>query len=132
MNHATQQAEPLTETPIFHITEQAIWEQCQGSGEYRPASLAAEGFVHLSTAAQVAETANRFFRAQTGLVLLVIDPARLVAPLRFEPAPDRNGEAFPHLFGPLNTNAVARVLPFSPSPDGTFLLPDEVSFASAA
>ncbi len=109
---------------LFHITDRAAWGRQQGSDEYRAASLEAEGFVHLSTPVQVVETADRFFRGQTGLVLLVIDPARLTAPLRWEPAPDRNGELFPHLHGPLNVAAVMRVVDFAPNADGTFALPD--------
>ena len=111
---------------LFHITERAVWERQQGSGEYRAASLETEGFIHLSTPAQIVETANRFFRRQAGLVLLVIDPARLTSPVRWEPAPDRAGALFPHLYGPLNVEAVRRVVSFAPNANGTFALPEEI------
>jgi len=110
---------------LFHITKRAAWEQAAEFGAYQSASLESNGFIHLSTAAQIVETANRFFRGQTGLVLLVVDPARLTAPLRWEPAPDRAGVLFPHLYGPLNVEAVGRAVKFAPSADGTFALPEE-------
>ena len=125
MSRITQEADPPTETLLFHITERAAWERQQG-GEYRAASLETEGFIHLSTPTQVIETANRFFRGQTGLVLLVIDPARLTAPLRWEPAPDRAGALFPHLYNLLNVEAVVRAVDFAPNADGTFTLPEEI------
>jgi uncharacterized protein (DUF952 family) len=65
-------------------------------------------------------TANRFFRGQPDLVLLMIDPAKLHADLRYEAA---DGDLFPHIYGPLNGDAVPDVLPFPPQADGTFMLP---------
>ena len=56
------------------------------------------------------------------LVLLVIDPARLAAELVYEDCYEV-GQAFPHIYGPLNLNAVVSVVPFPPLPDGTFALP---------
>ena len=107
----------LTE-PIYHITSAAAWQQAQAVGAYRGDTLATEGFIHTSTGAQVARTANRFYRDRTGLVLLAIDPALLSAELRYEPASD--GELFPHIYGPLNIDAVTSVRDFPPQPDGSF------------
>ncbi len=69
---------------ILHITSRADWDRAVAAGEYRAGSLAAEGFLHASTAAQVAGSANRFYRGRSGLVVLRIDAARLRAPLRWE------------------------------------------------
>lgn len=91
---------------LFHLTTEAAWAEAQRLGEYRAPSLASEGFIHLSTAAQWRRTAQRFFLGQSGLVLLEIDSARLTAEVRFEQA---DGEAFPHLYGPLELAAVTRV-----------------------
>ena len=55
-------------------------------------------------------------------MLLVIDPAQLTAELVYEDCYEA-GETFPHLYGPLNLDAVVRVVPFPPLPDGTFTLP---------
>jgi uncharacterized protein (DUF952 family) len=88
-----------------------------------------EGFIHASTAEQVAAVANAFYRGRADLILLVIDEARLQSELRWEapagpPAEGiRPGDSFPHIYGPLNLAAVVRVLDFEPDPDGTFSRP---------
>ncbi len=106
--------------PILHITTRAAWNAAQQGGEYRGDTLDTEGFIHCSTPQQVVRTANRFFRGQQGLVLLVIDPAKLHADLRYEAA---DGDLFPHIYGPLHGDAVIDVLPFPPAEDGMFTLP---------
>ena len=96
---------------IYHILPRADWKKAQKQGDYRPVSLAAEGFIHLSTRQQVPDTLARFFGGQTGLVLLCVDVARLKAGLRYDVA---NGQGFPHLYGPLNLDAVSNVLVIEP------------------
>ena len=116
---------------LLHITPRADWEAAELTGEYHAASLGTEGFIHLSTPAQVLLPANAFFRGKNDLVLLVIDPARLRHEVRWEEAPG-TGQTFPHLYGPLNTSAVMSVVPFPPGPDGTFAaLPEEVATLAA-
>jgi uncharacterized protein (DUF952 family) len=105
---------------ILHITSNAEWQQAQHDGAYRAPSLDQEGYIHLSKPEQVLGVANAFYRGQTDLVLLVIDPARLAAELRYEP-PDEmpdSSQRFPHLYGALNLDAVVKVLDFSPDADG--------------
>jgi len=92
--------------PLFHITTRAAWEAAQGAREYRAPSLASEGFIHLSTEEQWRGTLQRFYRAVPDLVLLQIDPARLRSELRFERT---DHDDFPHLFGPLDLDAVVGV-----------------------
>ncbi len=58
---------------ILHITSSAEWEKARVRGEYTAPSLVTEGFIHCSTPAQAADTANLFFRGQRGLVLICID-----------------------------------------------------------
>ena len=89
---------------LFHITTREVWESARVAGEYRPASLASEGFVHLSTAAQWPGTRERFYRDVPDLVLLHVAPAGL--DIRYERA---DGDAFPHLYGPLPISAVIDV-----------------------
>nr|HEX4313087.1 DUF952 domain-containing protein [Kofleriaceae bacterium] len=94
-------------TRLFHITTRAAWDAARAAGDYRAASLATEGFIHLSTETQWPRTLQRFFAGQRDLVLLAIDPAALRAAVRFEAA---DGEPFPHLYGPLNSDAVVEVV----------------------
>lgn len=92
---------------LFHITESTPWQTAQTEGTYRPTSLATEGFIHLSQKDQVAWVANQFYRDQSGLLLLEIEPDRLQADLRYDNVPDHG--TFPHLYGPLNLDAVVQV-----------------------
>ena len=116
----------LDQATILHIVPRAEWEAAVRTDEpYAPESLAAEGFIHCSTPAQVLGPANAFYRGQGGLVLLRIDPGRLAADLVYEDCYE-SGQAFPHIYGPLNLEAVVEVVDFPVGPDGTFSLPDDV------
>lgn len=106
--------------PILHITSRAGWVASQPSGSYTPESFEREGFIHCSKQGQVLRVANKFYGGQHGLVLLVIDPARLGPELRWEPGTDASDELFPHLYGPLNLEAVTQVLEFEPDAQGHF------------
>lgn len=110
---------------ILHIIPRPEWAAAVQVGEYRPASLPAEGFIHCSTPEQVLGPANAFYRGQTDLLLLVIDPARVAAEIVYEDCYE-TGQAFPHIYGPLAPEAVTAVLDFPPGPDGLFHLPDEL------
>lgn len=93
---------------------------------YRPESLDVEGFVHCSDFGTVHMPANALFAGRTDLVLLVVDPARLDVPVRWElpevGPPDQ--PLFPHVYGPIPAAAVVAVHDFPPGPDGVFRLPD--------
>lgn len=102
---------------LVHICPRADWEQARQRGEYRAASLEHEGFIHCSTPQQALATANRFFHGASDLVLLWIAPQRLHAELRWEPA---EGNLFPHIYGPLNLEAVLAVEDFAANSDGVF------------
>ena len=96
--------------PLFHITTQAAWAAASSVGSYHAESLASEGFIHLSTAAQWRASAARHFRGQRDLVLLRLAPDRLLARVEMEPA---HGELFPHLYGAIALAAVVEVTSFS-------------------
>ena len=108
--------------PIYHITQQSAWNAAAGAAAYRGDILDREGFIHCSTRDQVGATANRYFRGAHGLALLEIDPEKLAVPLRYERAPE--GGLFPHVYGPINREAVRQVLAFEPGPDGEFAFPE--------
>ena len=115
---------------IFHITSQTAWEDAQKRGSYRAESLNTEGFIHCSTISQVLPVADNFYKGQSGLVLLVIEPTLLSSKLKWEPpsggAPPAGvpqGDQFPHVYGPINLDAVAKVVALASKVDGTFDLP---------
>lgn len=105
-----------TET-ILHITTADGWAAAQEAGTLVSPSLGEEGFIHCSTHAQLEATANRIFRGSGDLLLLELDVERLTAPLKWERATDV-GEEFPHIYGPLNVDAVVRTIPLSEGPGG--------------
>lgn len=94
---------------IYHICPRSHWATAQETGFYTVTSLETEGFIHCSFAHQVAESLKLHFQEQTDLLLLKISPALLTAPLQHEAS--RKGELFPHLYGPLNLEAVLEVTP---------------------
>jgi uncharacterized protein (DUF952 family) len=93
---------------ILHVTTSSLWDQAERDGFYRGETLDTEGFIHCSTPDQLAGVLSRFFRGRSGLVVLEIDSSKLTSPLRFESAP-KIGELFPHVYGPLNADAVVSV-----------------------
>lgn len=118
---------------IYHIAAADEWQAARQAGSYAPPSLAAEGFIHCSRKDQILPVANTFYAGRRDLLLLVIDPSRLTADLRFEPpaggAPQglHATETFPHIYGRLNLNAVTDVLPLQPDAQGRFVrLPERV------
>jgi uncharacterized protein (DUF952 family) len=109
---------------IYHIATRTDWERAMKDGEYTRSSvdktLAEEGFIHASQASQVSRTANKFYRdVAADLLLLVINTDVLRAEVRYEEVPGAE-LPFPHIYGPLNTDAVVDARPFAAGPDGTF------------
>jgi uncharacterized protein (DUF952 family) len=110
----------MTETKkVFHITTPEQWVKSLEIGQYVSETFDQEGFIHFSLENQVLATANRHYHGVTGLILLRIETTRLSAKLKYEMAP--SGEEFPHLYGPLNLDAVEKVFDFPPSSNGDFV-----------
>ncbi len=93
------------------------------AGAYPAGTLEGQGFVHCSRLGQVLRVADTYYAGQKGLVLLVLDLQRLKPEVRWEPGTDKPDELFPHVYGPINLEAVVDVLPFEPEADGHFTLP---------
>src|SRR5262245_53195148 len=104
---------------ILHIVTRQQWDEAVAAGEYRADTLATEGFLHASTAEQLPRVANSFYKGRTGLVALKIDTAKVQAPIRWENPPG-SSEQFPHIYGPLNLDAVLEVLPLESNVSGVF------------
>ena len=118
---------------IYHITSRSDWEEAKRLGQYRAASLAAEGFIHCSARDQIRSVANNTFVGQSDLLILCIEKKLLDCELICEaPAhPDspsqpesKPGERFPHIYGALNIAAVVAVIEFRESASGFALPPD--------
>jgi uncharacterized protein (DUF952 family) len=110
---------------IYKICSASAWREAERQGVYRGSvDDARDGFIHFSTAAQVAETAGKHFAGQTGLFLVEVDADALGQRLRWERS--RNDELFPHLYGELDLGAVIGVLQMHARPDGTHDIPELV------
>lgn len=116
--------EPSSAT-IFHITTRAQWDEAKPAGVYRGDTLDSDGFIHCSTGHQVPKVANDGFRGCRGLVLLCLDPRKVRPEIRYEGLP--GDDAFPHIYGPLNVDAVIHVASLEPSRDGRFEMPDALA-----
>jgi uncharacterized protein (DUF952 family) len=112
---------------LLHVTEQATWEAALPAGEYststRGVSLEEQGFIHCSLRHQLRAVAESIYGDADDLVVLVIDSTRLTAPLRYE-APAPGAEPYPHIYGPLSTDAVTAALPVVRDDTGRLLLPE--------
>ncbi len=115
---------------IYHIASRKAWREAQQRGDYRSESLETDGFIHCSTGTQVLPVAEKYYPRQRGLLVLVIDPALLASDLRWEPpsggAPPPGvpaGEAFPHIYGPINLDAIVKVIDLETNPDGKHTVP---------
>ena len=112
---------------IYHLAFRADWEAGLATGEYVAPSLAEEGFIHASgDEEQMLRVAARLFTGRDDLLVLDLDTERLGedSPVIREPA--RSGEIYPHVYGPINPNAVVRVRALVPEPTdpSTFKMTD--------
>lgn len=114
---------------IIHIAHAKTWDEAQQTRGYTGDTLQKDGFIHFSKPDQLLGVANYAanpFLAMTDLVLLYTDPAKLKAELRYE-TPEGEQEAYPHLYGMLNTDAVVKSVPFTPGVDGLYSLPSDLA-----
>lgn len=92
---------------IYHIATAEDWNEHQHNSSYVPAGYAKEGFIHCSTSEQVPGVLQRYYAGAKNLLLLHIEEDKLTAQLKYEEA--INHELFPHVFGPINKNAIMKI-----------------------
>ena len=111
---------------IYHITSVNEWNKAKMSNEYKSQHFTEEGFIHCSYAHQLITVANRFFRGQTNLVLLVIDRNKITSQIIDENL-EGGTDLYPHLYGLLPMDAVTDAIAFSCNVDGNFSLPERLT-----
>lgn len=92
---------------IYHIVLPETWEAVRDNSFYEAESLSSEGFIHCSYEDQLDGVIERYYSNEGQVVILTIDTNRLTSPLVSEPS--ANGEPYPHIYGPINLDAVAEV-----------------------
>jgi len=115
----------MTPATIYRLLDAGVWAEAERAGSFAGTEHdLRDGFLHFSTAAQVAETARKHYAGRANLVLLWVRAETLGSALRWEPS--RGGALFPHLYGPLLVSTVERAEPLLLGPDGLHILPNRL------
>ena len=113
---------PAHANAVYKIMTADEFGQLQRVGVFHGAPIdLADGYIHLSSASQLAETLDKHFAGHVGLVIAAVDIASASGSVRWEPS--RGGQLFPHLYGPLTTAAILAFGGVERSLDGTLSLP---------
>ena len=107
---------------IYHISIKKDWERALVEKTYTNETLTKEGFIHASDYDQLLSTAEMYYSEDVPLLLLAIDPEKLKSPVKYELAVTRDS-LFPHIFGPINLEAVVQAVPFEKDSSGKFIFP---------
>jgi uncharacterized protein (DUF952 family) len=94
---------------IYHIATAADWKEAQQKGYYEHPTLKAEGFIHCSLEPQVSGVLERYFAGQSNLLKLVIDTDKLTSQYVFDWS-QSNADTYPHVYGPINVEAVVETV----------------------
>jgi uncharacterized protein (DUF952 family) len=115
-------------TTIYKICEAAQWAEAERAGAFHGSGIdLTDGYIHFSTAGQVAETAAKHFARKPALVLVAVAAEDVSGALKWEPS--RGGALFPHLYGMLPMTAVRWAKPLSLDAGGTHVFPPEMAAA---
>ncbi|KAA5606094.1 DUF952 domain-containing protein [Roseospira marina] len=107
---------------VYRLCHADDWQAAVRAGTFTGTDVdTRDGFVHLSAADQVEETARRHYADVRPLILVAVDTARVVGDLRWERS--RDGAAFPHLYGSIPLEAVLSALPLAEDRDHHLIFP---------
>ena len=108
---------------IYKVCDGSLWDQAVNVGYFAGAEIdLQDGYIHFSTAAQLADTLAKHFAGRTGLCLLRVDPTGLA--IKWEMA--RGGDLFPHLYDLLPLSAVEPIGELALDSDGVHQLPSQL------
>ena len=110
---------------VYKIARQTEWEEIAHTGHFTgSADDRRDGYIHLSAAAQVRTTWDKYFRNENNLLLVALEAVRLGPALKWETS--RGGEKFPHLYAALPIEWVHSVVPIRRDDDGRPIFPPEI------
>jgi uncharacterized protein (DUF952 family) len=113
-------------TTIYKVCGQDEWRKAETERQFHGAPVdLRDGYIHFSTAAQLAETVARHFAGQSNLMLIAVDAGALGGDLKWEHS--RGGDLFPHLYAPLPLSAVRWARPLPDEVDGRRIIPELAS-----
>lgn len=105
-SHISRVSRAKDQMIVYHIVLPDDWESFD-SGLYRAASLATEGFIHCSFADQLDAVIARYYSGAERVIVLEIETDKLMSRMLKEPSTNR--EIYPHIYGPINRDAIVRV-----------------------
>ncbi|MEM7802960.1 MAG: DUF952 domain-containing protein [Chloroflexota bacterium] len=108
---------------ILHMLARSEWNAVKNGESYSPESIEEDGFIHFSQVNMITTVANALYVGQQDMVVLVVDESKINAELIYEDCYE-TGHAFPHVYGPLNLDAVNDVVDFPCNENGEFDLPE--------
>ena len=114
----------LQRTLVYKILNPADWQTASSLGFTQTTLDEGDGYVHLSTRAQVAETLSLHYANQVDVRLLEYVAEEMGGPIRWEES--RGGQRFPHLYARLRIDAASRTWILTQDPDGIPKLPDDI------
>lgn len=112
---------------ILHCLRKDTWEAIKDKPVFGEESVAAEGFIHCSSIEYFWRVAPNFRDIADELALLCIDTEKLTSPLKWEDG-DNSGREYPHIYGPVNLDAVVAVLPYRKDKDGDYIKNEEFAY----
>lgn len=116
------------------IATQPVWQEAQTKGQYIQSTIDSTleevGFIHATFPDQTTEVLPRF-KDRDHVILLLVDTDKVATPIKYEAARSGRPGTFPHIYGPLNTDAVYKTVPLTKDENGDFIEPEELRDARA-
>lgn len=109
----------LSDQKIYLLSSQAEYQQALNEGVLIRDSLQTEGFIHATPRSQLNRLANKYYKDKEQPLILSVDKELVRAELKWEPA---TGGLYPHIYGPLNSNAITKIEEIALGEDGNFHL----------
>jgi uncharacterized protein (DUF952 family) len=118
------------QTMVITTTDK-LWGEAQKLGEYTQSTIDSKlddiGFIHATSPDQTIAMLNRHFIIRDDILLLLVDVAQVHSEVRFEAPLSGGAGLFPHIYGPLNTDAVYSVAKPTKDSSGSFTESEELA-----
>lgn len=114
----------MSELPLtaYKVLTGPQMDELEEAGVFKGAPVdLTDGYIHLSTAAQLTETVDKHFAGQDDLHVVAVDLEALGGAVKWEPS--RGGQMFPHIYGDLPLSAAVAYSPLHRDEDGSVRLP---------
>ncbi len=110
---------------IYAIADGKVWTDSQKAGAYKGERLEKAGFLDaMDTAWQIDHVANKHWKGKSGAMILCIDKSKVKPEIKMEKS---SSGVYPHIYGPLNNDAVTAAVDFPAKSDGTFTVPAAIN-----